>query len=186
MPGSYIPAIPVIVSFNSSQSMGSFTPSQTQQLQFITDTTNPLYLRHMNLTQDGLYMQIGTGSVFISKANLYGVGSQALALLNWPPVIVLQPTSSIVAHTSSVFFTTSASVAQYTPNATVQWYSSSFSQSLVGSSSLLINSPVFSGSTSSNLTCSKTDVGMDNSQFYCVYSNTSGQTTSSLALLNVT
>jgi hypothetical protein len=185
MAGSFIPPIPITINFAASQSVDSFTPTVTQQLQFITDKTNPFYLRHMNLTQDGLYMQIGTGSVFISKSNLYGVASQALTVLTWPPIIQIEPTSSIVTHTAAVYFVASASVAQYTPNATVQWYSSSYAQSLVGQFSTLTNTGIYNGTTTNALSCSATSTSMNQSQFFCVYSNASGNTTSSLAALTV-
>jgi hypothetical protein len=150
-----------------------------------TDKTNPQYLRHATMTQDGVYLQIGTASVVIPFSNLYSVAATALPQLNWPPVITFQPTSSTVTHPSPVNFFVSSSVALGAANATYQWYSASFSQSLVGSSSALTNTGIFGGTTTATLTVSFTAVSLSLSQFYVKASNASGYTYSNTATLTV-
>lgn len=177
-----VPPTPIMVSYVGTV---PFTASALQQRQFFTDYTNPKYVRHATMTQDGVYLQIGTASVIIPFANLYAVAANALPQLNWPPVIVTQPTSSTVTNPAPVYFYVSSSVPQYAPNATVAWYSSSYSQSFVGSASLLTNTGIFSGVTTNTLALAITNVSLSLSQFFAVETNASGQTTSSLALLTV-
>ena len=178
MAGSFIPPTPIVIAFVSTAS--SFTQSATQQLQFITDRTNPQYPRHMLTTQDGLYMQVGTGSVFIAKANLYAVASNALAALNWLPIITQQPTSSTVTHPTASYFSVTATSPQYVTQ-NYQWYSSS-----LGTHPYLplTNSAIYSG-TSGSLLGLSSSIAISGSLFYCAVSNNAGTVYTNTASLTV-
>lgn len=164
----------------------SFTPTALQQRQFFTDRTNPFYLRSSTMTQDGVYLQVNNQSVIVPMAQLYAVAANLIPTITWPPIIITQPNSASVIHTSSSFFnvTASAEVPTGMP-ISYQWYSSSFSQSLVGAFSQLTSSAIFTGSNTNTLTVNHTNFSMSNSQFFVVCKNISGATTSSTALLTV-
>lgn len=168
---------PILVSLVSTT---SFTPSAPIQRQFALDRTNPLYTRNATLTQDGLYLQFYTASVVIPLSNLYQQCITILPSITWPPVIVTQPTNSIVTHPAKANFTLSASAET---SITYQWYSSSFSQS--GTFYPLTSSGVFTGSATPALTMSSTTTNMNASQFYCLASNVSGFTTSSIVISTI-
>ena len=179
MPTNVIPPIGINVSYASA---APFTASALQQRMFFTDKTNPAYLRQATMTQDGVYLQVGTASVVIPFANLYAVASYALPQLNWPPVITAQPTSSAVVHPAAVYFVVAANVPTGT-SANYQWYSASFAALTVFKA--LSNIGTYNGTATPALTHSSTIVADSGSGYFCYVSNGSGAVSSSIAILNV-
>ena len=177
-----MPTAPIPIAIQFVQTT-SYVPSQTlTRNQFMLDTTNPYYVRNAVLTPNELYVQYYTASGVIPLSQIYQAFISVLPSITWAPIITQQPTNSMVTHPTATYFSVVASAESAL---SYQWYSSSYSQSLVGSSSKLTNTGVFTGSTSASLTMSATNVSMNNSQFYTIVSNSSGGTTSSVALLNV-
>jgi hypothetical protein len=161
----------------------SFVPSTPVQRQAFLDKTNPQYTRNATLTQDSIYLRYYTSSVVIPLQSLYVVAANALAPLTWPPIILTQPTNSIVTHPTASYFSVSASAEVAI---SYQWYSSSLSQSISGTYSKLSDSAHgYTGSSSPLLTYLTSSVTASNSQFFVVCSDVSGQTTSSVAFLTV-
>jgi hypothetical protein len=164
----------------------SFVPSAPSQRQFALDTTNNQYIRNATLTQDALTLNYYTSSVIISLQNLYQIAVGVNSNLGWPPVIITQPTSSTVTHPTSSIFLASASAANNS-NVNYQWFSSSYSQSLVGSGSFPLTSSnySYSGTSGSLLTLLTSSLSDNASTYYCLINCISGNTTSNIATLTV-
>jgi|ERR1035437_721428 hypothetical protein len=153
----------------------NFTSSTQAQKVMVLNTNNPLYLRYAVLSGDNLQVVYYTASATIPLASIYQAMFSASSALTYPPVILLQPTSSTVTHPNPFYMVVSAS-SEVPVN--FQWYWQS--------SSLNIFTPTpsttFSGTSSAALTCSVTSVSVENSaSYFCVALNSSGQTSSSVA-----
>ena len=154
----------------------SFPPAQR-----ITtlNATNPTYLRYAMLTNDSLQLVYYSASAVIPLSSIYAAAFTALPVLTYPPVFLINPTSSTVTHPSPAYFAVTAS-SEVTIGYQWYWQSASLSTFVPCPTSL------FAGTASAALTCSATVISTENSSsIYCVASNTSGGTTSSIANLYV-
>jgi len=172
--------IPIQISYAGTSSL---TPSAPQQRQFFADTSYAGYTRRfVTATQDGIYCQIYTASVWIPYSSIYAAAVNALPQLTYPPQIGVQPTSSTVTHPSASYFVVSASaetVIQY------QWYVSNPNTSSYYAlpTTASYSGSKFSGSLTPNLTCSVSQTG--SYQLYCSCANPSGTTTSSVITFQI-
>jgi|HubBroStandDraft_5_1064220.scaffolds.fasta_scaffold31126_2 hypothetical protein len=179
-----MPLVPPIVINVGFTTTSSFVPNPQQARLNFLDKTNPLYVRNSTLTNDALYLQVYTASVAIPMSVLYSVATTVLPALTWPPILITNPTNSVVTHPQSASFSISASAE--TP-INYQWYSQSFAQALTSSTyyPLTNSAGKITGATSNLLTFITSSVGISTSSFLCVASNVSGQATSSYAYLFV-
>lgn len=152
----------------------SFPPQKTSVL----DTTNPNYLRYATLATDSVALTYYSVSVLIPLSQLYQAAASASYALTWPPIILTQPTNSIVTHPAAAYFVVSASAEI---PITYQW----FRQSGSGNFTSIISTGSYTGSQTPALTHSNTVTGESTSSFVCVCSNASGVTSSSIANLYV-
>lgn len=161
----------------------SFIPAAPIQKTFIQDTTNPQFPRYAYLTQDSITVAFSTASVVIPMSQIYQAAVTASPSLTWPPIIITQPNpSQFVTHPTSVFFGVSASAEL---PISYQWYYQSGSGNFTTIASS-VSSSNYAGATTNALTCSTTNANYQNTASYvCVLSDAAGQTTSSIAILNV-
>jgi hypothetical protein len=158
----------------------SFVAGAPQQRSYMLNTRNPQYMRNAVLTQDCLTLTYYTTSVVFpltAPGGLYQAAAQLVGGLTYPPIILTQPTNSIVTHPTSSYFSISASVEYGT--ASYQWYSSSFSSSYIFVP--LTNSINFTGCTSSLLVDVTSSVSDSGSTYYCRVGDIGGYVTSSIA-----
>lgn len=173
------PITSINIAFNGTN---SFIPTSPITKCISQDQTNPQFLRYYYSTQDCLTMVYYTSSVVIPNSQLYAAGVAINPALTWPPIILGNPTSSIVTHPAAAFFAISASAEL---PISYSWFSQSFSQSFSGSWSQLVDGAVYTGSSTPALTHSRTVVGDSGSGYVCVATNTVGTTSSSIATLFV-
>lgn len=152
----------------------SFTPAAPSQRTYIINNNLYGYNRYAYLSQDSLTMVYYTSSVVIPFTQLFQAAASASSAITWPPVMVTQPTSSLtVTHPAPFYLSISAS-SEVPATYQWQWQSSSLSGYTNATASQ------FTGSTTPNLTCSVTAVGLENSaSFYCIVQNSAGNVTSS-------
>ena len=163
------------VSFNGTS---SFSPGYIGQQTTILDSTNPAYLRQVNLRQNCVVISKNSVGiqVFIPLTQLFAAAGAAVPGITWPPVINQQPTSSTITHPAPLYFYVSAS-DEINTDLKYQWYWES------SSLSTFVPCPTtyFAGTASAALTCSVTSVNIENSaSYYCIVFNPTGGTTSSL------
>lgn len=151
-----------------------------QQMTFL-DSTNRQYLRQLFVSQDGIKLVRGSNVVLIPAAQLWAAGSSYNPYLTWPPKIVTQPTSASANAPNSVDFSVSASSEIAT---TYEWQMQGAASSSFETLPIVSQS-IWTGSATENLHISASDLGLDQSQFRCVLTNASGQTTSSAVILYV-
>lgn len=175
-----MPIVPFNVSFSGLTNFTSSTPSQRV---FILNSNLPSFLRIWSLSQDCISFTNNNNGITtqIPLTNLIAAAAAASPLITIAPVITTQPTSSTVTHTSSSYFVVNAT--SETPT-TAQWYSAS---ALLPNVFNPLPSPnvIFTGSLTYALTHSGTVVADASSSYLCVVSNTSGNSTSSIATLYV-
>lgn len=177
-------ATPTAINVTSAGAV-NFTASAPIQRTFTINASNPAYLRNSVLSQDCITFTYYTSSVVIPLTNLYGVVAGVVPQLTYAPIILTQPTGSqTVVHPTSSFFFISASAET---SITYQWFSQSFSQSLVSTTNYytLSNGGPYTGSTTAALTHSFTSTTDSSSSYLCVASNIRGSTTSSISTLYV-
>lgn len=165
-----MPTKSINISYTTDSAISFSAP--VQQITLL-DTTNRQYLRQVMLSQDGVKVIKGSYVVQIPMTQLFQAAYQAYPQLTWPPIILNQPTGSSVTapQTASFNITASAEIAiSY-----VWQYKGATSSSFVN----VPNQAPFTGSTTASLFISTSSLALSGSQFRCVASNASGNTTSS-------
>ena len=178
-----MPVASISVIFNQTSSFSSWAPVQRTA---IIDTTNPVYPRYSLLSTGAVTLVYQSQSVVIPLANLYAAAVSAYPILSWPPVIGVQPTSSAVTHSNAVYFRVSSSSSETA--VTYQWFYNTGSNSnyFPIAASDPVNWKNYTGSLTPALTSSVTTLlSQSNANYLCVLTNSSGQTTSSIANLIV-
>jgi len=160
----------------------SLTPSQRMS---VLNSANTSYYRIATVQQDCIILSYYTASVVIpwqGTGSLWAAGYTANPALTYAPVIIQQPSSSqTVTHPTAVYFSISASAETAI---SYQWYYNSASNAT--SWYPIVSTGSYTGSQTPALTSSTTNVSFQNTSSYlCVASNTTGNTSSSIASLFV-
>lgn len=159
----------------------SWTPTTIRQS--VLDATNPNYPRLIQLDANVVaFSKRINGVSYTAVMPLSVILPAVLALvpqLTWPPIIVIQPSSTSVAAPAIAAFTV-VSTSEIT--ITYQWQISTDSGVTFTD---LTNAGVYSDVTTLTMNISNS-TGLNTNQYRCVCTNGSGSTTTSAAVLTVT
>lgn len=158
----------------------------TRPVQQVTmlDSSNYAFLRQVMLSNDGVKIIKGNYTVQFPINQLFAVAVQAIPSMSWAPIISTQPTASQYITPSNISLATASltiSASDEFNTVSYKWYVSS-SESGTGWQSCVDTTNIkFKNTSSATLSASySTAWTLDTSSYFCVASNSSGQTSSSI------
>jgi hypothetical protein len=155
---------------------GSFTETAVAQRTTILYANNPLYLRNLVLTDQGLLILKGTTQVMFPVSELIAAASTLEATLTHAPEITVQPDDVIIlTPTATTFSITAVSDLELD----YQWQISTDGGSVWSN---LTDAGVYTDTDTDTLAISNT-TGLNDYEYRCVATNTIGSATSDAALL---